>query len=143
MHWIHPAIGSVLVGFGSSAGADIALTLVLDAHPEVRLDCFLLFLFYLVQRRLTTHHDIIQLVGLAFVVVSFFRNLISIGGSFAIVPWLRSMGPQNMFILTGCLSFVFSCLSIPLVIWGKAIRLRLGVRYRRVVEGYESVYSSM
>lgn len=35
MHWIYPAIGSCLFGFGLGAIGDTALTLVIDSYREV------------------------------------------------------------------------------------------------------------
>jgi hypothetical protein len=68
-----------------------------------------------------------------FVGVAFFRNAVSIGIASAVVPWWTSMGLSNMFIMLGMLSFGICLLYVPLVIWGKQIRVRLHGHYENLI----------
>ena len=74
-----------------------------------------------------------KLVAEAFIVVAFFRNALSMAIPFAMVPWWTSMGLSNMFITVGCLSLFIGLLYVPLLIWGKQIRIKMGPRYEELV----------
>lgn len=66
--------------------------------------------------------------------VAFFRNAVSVAMPFAMVPWLTRMGLSNMFIVIGCLSLAIGLLFIPMIIWGKRIRIALAPYYYSLVE---------
>ena len=68
-----------------------------------------------------------------FIVVAFFRNALSMAVPFAMVPWWMDMGLSNMFITVGCLSLFIGLTYVPLLIWGKQIRMKLAPRYERLV----------
>ncbi|KAL1875845.1 hypothetical protein Daus18300_003036 [Diaporthe australafricana] len=108
MHWIFPSIGGALFAFGLGAIGDAALTLVIDAYRPLTAEAF---------------------VGIAFV-----RNAVGIPIPFAITPWLEHSGLSNMFITAGLVSLAISMLFVPLIIWGKKIRMALAPRYYELLE---------
>ncbi|KAF4990479.1 hypothetical protein FDECE_14363 [Fusarium decemcellulare] len=108
MHWIYPSIGGALFAFGIGSNGDITFTLVIDSYHELTAEAF---------------------VGVAFI-----RNAFSVGVPFALVPWLKTMGLQNMLIVYGCIAGVIGLLHIPMIIWGRSIRAALASRYWRLVE---------
>ncbi|KAK2066714.1 hypothetical protein P8C59_000505 [Phyllachora maydis] len=108
MHWIFPSIGGACFTFGACAMGDAAFTLVIDAY-----------------RPLTAE---------AFVGITFLRNAISIPIPFAIAPWRDAMGLTNMFTVAGVLCFAIAMLFVPLIIYGKRIRLAMAPRAARLLE---------
>ncbi|OAG11203.1 major facilitator superfamily transporter [Paraphaeosphaeria sporulosa] len=107
MHWIFPSIGGAFYAFGMGSIGEIAFTVLLDSYRD--------------------------LVAESFIVVAFFRNAISMAVPFAMVPWWLSMGLSNMFITIGCLSLFIGLFYVPLLIWGKEIRIKLAPRYEKLV----------
>ncbi|KAH7172913.1 major facilitator superfamily domain-containing protein [Fusarium sp. MPI-SDFR-AT-0072] len=108
MHWIYPSLGGAFFAFGLGANGDITFTLVIDTYRE--------------------------LVAEAFIGIAFLRNAVSVGVTFAIVPWMTSMGLTNMFIISGCIAFAIGSLFVPMIIYGKKIRTTLAPRYWKLVE---------
>ncbi|KAF5010074.1 hypothetical protein FDECE_3740 [Fusarium decemcellulare] len=108
MHWIYPSIGGALFAFGLGANGDITFTFVIDTYRELTAE--------------------------AFIGIAFFRNAVSVAVPFALVPWMSSMGLTNMYILSGCIAFGIGSLFVPMIIWGKKIRVALAPRYWRLVE---------
>ncbi|KAF5986294.1 major facilitator superfamily transporter [Fusarium coicis] len=108
MHWIYPSLGGAFFAFGLGANGDITFTLIIDTYRE--------------------------LVAEAFIGIAFFRNAVSVGVTFAIVPWMTSMGLTNMFIISGCIAFAIGSLFVPMIIYGKKIRTALAPRYWKLVE---------
>lgn len=74
--------------------------------------------------------DDLQITGDAFTGISFLRNAISIGIPFTIQPWMMRSGLQNMFITCGFVSLAISGLTIPMIFYGKRIRMAWGEKYR-------------
>ncbi|WXC52461.1 hypothetical protein QX201_012117 [Fusarium graminearum] len=107
MHWIYPSIGGAFFAFGLGANGDITFTLVIDTYRELTAEAF---------------------IGIAFM-----RNAVSVAIPFAIVPWMKTMGLSNMYILSGMIAFGIGCLFIPMIIWGKKIRTSLAPRYWKLV----------
>lgn len=66
--------------------------------------------------------------------VAFFRNAFSIVVPVALTPWMARMGVGYMYVTAGCISLVIGLLHVPLIIYGKKIRIALAPRYDRVVE---------
>ncbi|KAF4449509.1 putative HOL1-like protein [Fusarium austroafricanum] len=108
MHWIYPSLGGAFFAFGLGANGDITFTLIIDTYRELTAEAF---------------------IGIAFM-----RNALSVGISFAIVPWMNQMGLSNMYIMSGCIAFAIGCLFIPMIIFGKKIRVALAPRYWKLVE---------
>ncbi|KAF4506693.1 hypothetical protein G6O67_006749 [Ophiocordyceps sinensis] len=106
MHWIYPCIGSAMTSFGFGALGDMVLTCVIDAYPNM--------------------------VSLAFVAIAFFRNTLSMIGTFGLGPWRGSMSVESMFIIVAVASLVINLFALPLVIWGKKARTVTAARYRRL-----------
>ncbi|PHH88500.1 hypothetical protein CDD83_7453 [Cordyceps sp. RAO-2017] len=105
MHWIFPCIGSAMTSFGFGAISDIVLTVVIDSYPDI--------------------------IAQAFVVIAFFRNVLSMAGVFGLTPWRKHMGAKTMFIIVACVSFAVTFMALPLAIWGKKARIATADRYRR------------
>lgn len=62
------------------------------------------------------------------------RNAIAIGIPFAIEPWIQRSGLQNMFITSGFLCLAISGLIIPMIVYGKRIRVAWADKYRRFAD---------
>jgi hypothetical protein len=66
------------------------------------------------------------------VAIVFVRNVVSVLALFVLTPWVEAMGVQDVHIITACICFVVLLLPIPLLIWGKKIRLATAKRYKRM-----------
>ncbi|RDA84773.1 hypothetical protein CP532_1008 [Ophiocordyceps camponoti-leonardi (nom. inval.)] len=106
MHWILPSVGSAMTSFGFSSTADLVLTVIIDAYPDI--------------------------ISQSFVVIAFFRNAIGMAGVLSLTPWRQSMGTVHMFITIAVLSLVVNSFALPLVIWGKRLRARTAGRYYKM-----------
>lgn len=60
------------------------------------------------------------------------RNAFSVVVLFVITPWISAMGLQNMQILTAVFCFLFLLLPVPMLIWGKRIRVATEKRYKKM-----------
>ncbi|KAE8382003.1 major facilitator superfamily domain-containing protein [Aspergillus bertholletiae] len=107
--WIIPLVGSSFIGFGIGSVTSIVLPYYGDSYRE--------------------------LVAEGLVIITFVRNLVSMGISFAITPWMVGLGVQNMFISAGCLCFGIMALTIPMMIWGRKARSSTADYYYNVVAG--------
>lgn len=99
LSWIGPAgFGMGFLGFGMGSGGAIVLTYALDCYPELQSESMVMILFL--------------------------RNMIGMGFTFAIQPWLDKDGITTttwlMFMLS--MAFNFSCLFF--IFWGKAWRMK-------------------
>lgn len=95
--WILPGgFGMAFLGFGMGAAGALTITYALDCYPEMQSEGLVLMLFL--------------------------RNMIGMGFTFAIQPWLDTDGLVEttwlMFLI--CVVFNFSCLIF--IMWGKVIR---------------------
>lgn len=129
MHWIYPSIGGAFFGFGLGSISNATLTLVIDSYRDVGH-----FISISLCRRfcLTVRFQLIT--GDAFTGIAFLRNVVSIGIPFAISPWIKRDGLQNMFIACAFINLGISLLIIPMVFYGKQSRRDLAARYYRLVE---------
>lgn len=66
--------------------------------------------------------------------MAFVRNAASIGIPFAISPWMKHDGLQNMFIACGFICLGVTMSIIPMIIFGKDARRAMAARYYRMVE---------
>ncbi|KAI1874387.1 hypothetical protein JX265_004595 [Neoarthrinium moseri] len=107
LHWILPSIGGALFAFGLGSTGEIAFTMLIDSYTKLTAE--------------------------AFVGVAFLRNAVSIGIPSAMVPWWTAMGLSNMYIVCGFVSLAIGLLYVPLVIWGKKIRIALTPRYESLI----------
>ncbi|KAH7116303.1 major facilitator superfamily domain-containing protein, partial [Dactylonectria macrodidyma] len=103
MHWIWPSVGSTIFGFGLNGISDVALCVLIDSYQAV--------------------------TGEAFIGVAFIRNCFSIAISFALVPWMDAQGTQNMSIVMGVWATAVAFIHVPLLIWGKRIRVKTAGAY--------------
>lgn len=65
--------------------------------------------------------------------MAFFRNAISIVIGVVLTPWIQTMGFKYLFVTAGCISLVISLLHIPMIFWGKRIRIALAPRHDMLV----------
>ncbi|KAL1594383.1 hypothetical protein SLS60_010143 [Paraconiothyrium brasiliense] len=107
-HWVYPSIGGLLFGFGLGSISDASLTMAIDCY--------------------------IELTGPSFVAITFIRNAISNALPFSVTPWMAAMNLQNMFILSGAISFSVNGTTGVFVVYGKRIRRRLAPRYYTLIE---------
>ncbi|KAF4873536.1 putative MFS-type transporter [Colletotrichum siamense] len=116
MHWVYPSIGGALFAFGMSSMMDVSFTIVIDTYKAGTAE--------------------------SFVFITFIRNAASIGVPFAVVPWLNSMSLTNISIICGCVATSICFLFIPLLIWGRGIRVALHARYDKLVAETQDVGAS-
>lgn len=74
------------------------------------------------------------MVAEAFVGIAFLRNAISICIPLTAVTWLTQVGPIYVFVTASMISLFIGLLFIPMIIWGKKIRIALASRYYAIVE---------
>ncbi|RDW68165.1 hypothetical protein BP6252_09561 [Coleophoma cylindrospora] len=103
MPWIITCIGGGFIGFGIGGISDISVTYIQDSYKEILGD---------------------GLVGVAFV-----RNIFGTILVFVISPMISGMGVYNMFVFLGVLSFGISATYIPMLIWGKKMRIKCAAKY--------------
>lgn len=75
-----------------------------------------------------------QVVGDAFVAVTFIRNALSMIFVFCLSPWIAATGLENMFIAVAGIAFAINCITIPMIIWGKKARSLTAARYVTLAE---------
>jgi MFS family permease len=103
MPWIINAVGAGLVGFALGGCGDTALTYVQDSYDGI--------------------------IGPALIGIVFVRNGMATMMTFIIPVWQSQMGVYNMFLLLGVLAAVIMLTCVPLMIWGRRWRMKLGDRY--------------
>ncbi|KAH9228316.1 hypothetical protein K456DRAFT_1753753 [Colletotrichum gloeosporioides 23] len=116
MHWVYPSIGGALFAFGMSSMMDVSFTIVIDTYKSSTAE--------------------------SFVFITFIRNAATIGVPFAVVPWLNFMSLTNISIICGCVATSICFLFIPLLIWGRDIRVALHARYDKLVAETQDVGAS-
>jgi hypothetical protein len=67
------------------------------------------------------------MIGIVFV-----RNLFAVVILFALTPWTTKMGVQNVSIIMAAVCFAILLIPIPLLLWGKKMRIATANRYRRM-----------
>lgn len=76
----------------------------------------------------------IQILGDALVAVTFVRNAIAMVIVFVLPPWMNGMGTYNMFVIMGVLSLTFGLTFIPMMLYGKRVRIACSSRYARYAQ---------
>lgn len=105
-HWfVSVGIGMFLMGFAMASTGGICLTYVVDCYPEVASEGLVLMLFI--------------------------RNMIGMGFTFAIQPWLNRDGVKLTTWLMFMLSLVINGSFVLLLKWGKDCRRWTKERYYR------------
>ncbi|KAF2153876.1 major facilitator superfamily transporter [Myriangium duriaei CBS 260.36] len=102
--WLFIAFGTAIYALGFMVCADTALSYLTDIYRTILGDA---------------------LVGVILV-----RNGLSVVILFALTPWLDAMGVQNLTILLAMLVLVLLMLPVPLLIWGKKLRVWSTPAYR-------------
>ena len=105
-HWILLAVGYGIFGFGFIVVNDVSLAYVTDCYQDIVADA---------------------LVGIVFS-----RDVFSVIVLFTITPWIEGMGVQNLHILTACLALIILSIPVPMLIWGKQLRVRTSGQYKRM-----------
>jgi hypothetical protein len=67
------------------------------------------------------------MIGIVFV-----RNLFAVVILFSLTPWTNDLGIQNVCVITAAVCFAILLLPIPLLLWGKRIRVATAERYKRM-----------
>ncbi|KAL4894705.1 major facilitator superfamily domain-containing protein [Aspergillus ambiguus] len=102
--WIVVAVGAAVFGFAFTLLADVSLSYLMDCYQDM--------------------------VGDAFVAVTFIRNGLSMIFVFCLSPWIAATGLENMFIAVACIALAINSITIPMIIWGKKARRATAARYR-------------
>ncbi|KAH7152662.1 major facilitator superfamily domain-containing protein [Dactylonectria macrodidyma] len=103
MPWIINAVGAGFIGFAIGGTGDMALTYVQDSYQLI--------------------------LGNALTGVVFVRNIIATALVFAVTPWMTNMGVYNMFVLLACIATAVAFTCVPMIVWGRAYRVRLAEKY--------------
>ncbi|THW13492.1 hypothetical protein D6C84_06595 [Aureobasidium pullulans] len=106
MHWIIPCIGIGIFGYGFVGLGHGVLTYLLDGYGNIAGDA---------------------LVGVAFV-----RNICATAIVFAATPWMEALGMYDLFVCVGCLAVFFALLGLPVIIWGRSMRVHGAKRYMKM-----------
>lgn len=64
--------------------------------------------------------------------ITFVRNVFSVIILFTLTPWNKAMGIQNVAIITAAFNLAVLLLPVPLIIWGKKIRISTSKRYEQM-----------
>lgn len=107
VHWMGLMFGLLFVAFGVINGT--ALTLAYS------VDCFK------------------DIAGESMVTVILLRNTIGFAFSYALNPWIDSMGLQNCFISVAMLSLISTMSFLPIMYWGKRLRRFSSKKYWQYV----------
>ena len=60
------------------------------------------------------------------------RNVFSVVILFTLTPWIKRNGVQNVCLITAAICFVVLLFPIPLLIWGKRVRIATAQKYRHM-----------
>ncbi|KAJ5100425.1 hypothetical protein N7456_006477 [Penicillium angulare] len=103
-HWLLPAFGLGVCGFGVVPPSSAALTYLTDAYTDIIAD---------------------SIVG-----VTFIRNLISTVFVFALQPWCDRVGLTWFYVTFGLISLVTLLGNVVFIYFGKRFRVIVAARYR-------------
>ncbi|KAL4899581.1 hypothetical protein BDW74DRAFT_188977 [Aspergillus multicolor] len=104
--WWSLALGSGIFGFAMFCIGACALTYLADCYQEI--------------------------VGDALVGVAFVRNGLATVFVFALTPWIEASGLINMFIAVACIATAMTLTIIPMILYGKSMRVWTAERYGRM-----------
>lgn len=68
------------------------------------------------------------------------RCTMAFGFSYAVKPWLDATGNKNTFVTWCLLSFVLFATFVPMIIWGKKLRVRSTQAYWKDVKDSVGMY---
>ncbi|KAK6352849.1 hypothetical protein TWF696_004850 [Orbilia brochopaga] len=106
--WQRPYVGLGFIGFGWGCAGDIAMAYLVDCYPEMVIE---------------------GMVGVAVI-----NNTLGMIFTFACSDFIASAGTETSYIIIAVLQIFFVALSIPMIVWGKAIRKWTAPSYRRFLE---------
>jgi hypothetical protein len=75
-----------------------------------------------------------QIIGDALVGVCFIRNAFSAIVAMTLTQWIAGVGLKNMFVMCTVIAFVLAALTIPMMIWGKKMRIWTSKRLEKMTE---------
>ncbi|KAJ5785815.1 uncharacterized protein N7503_011027 [Penicillium pulvis] len=107
-HWLLPAFGLGICGFGVVPPSSAALTYLTDAYTDIIAD---------------------SIVG-----VTFIRNLISTVFVFALAPWVDRVGLTWFYVTFGLISTLVLLGNFIFIYFGKKFRVMTAGRYRQYSE---------
>lgn len=70
-------------------------------------------------------------MGDALIAGALIRNSFATAMTFAINPWIEALGFHDTFTSVGCLSLAVALFFVPMIIWGKKMRVACAPRYAR------------
>ena len=70
-----------------------------------------------------SYTDISQVIGDAFAAVCFIRNAFATIIAITLTNWINGVGLDAVFATSAALSFVFAATTVPMLIWGKRMRI--------------------
>ncbi|OQV01293.1 hypothetical protein CLAIMM_06674 [Cladophialophora immunda] len=106
VHWISLAVALVIFGIGNNVFSDLALTYLIDSYKDI--------------------------VGDSLVAVAFLRNAFATVVAMTLTPWIEGVGLTNVFITCTVVSAAILTTTIPMLIWGKKLRVKTATRYARM-----------
>lgn len=71
------------------------------------------------------------MIGDALVGIILTRNLLAVGVSAGVIPWIDSMGILNTFVVTAATAALVLMIPMPLMYWGRRARRATAARYER------------
>ncbi|KAH9868346.1 hypothetical protein J1614_007418 [Plenodomus biglobosus] len=95
--WVGLQVGLGMVSFGLMQAPSVGFNYLIESYSSVSGDCF--------------------------VAVTFARSVVSFAWTFFVGEWVGSAGPAEPFGIFGLLMGVFGLATIPMIIWGKRIRI--------------------
>ena len=106
--WIAPCVGMAMFGFGAAIIGDTSLTYLTDCYADI--------------------------VGDALVSVAFVRNAFATVVVIVLQSWINAMGLRGMFTTAGCLALATLLPTVPMLVWGKRMRIKTAKRYSAMVK---------
>ncbi|KAK2809218.1 hypothetical protein FQN50_004054 [Emmonsiellopsis sp. PD_5] len=108
IHWIGLMFGMGIIAFGFMGGATFAISYAVDSFKE--------------------------LCGQSMVSVIIVRNTLGFAFSYGITPWVEHQGLRDCFITAGMIALVVTATFLPMMYFGKRLRLFSKDKYWEYVE---------
>lgn len=95
--WVGLQFGLGMVAFGLMQAPSVGFNYLIESYSSIAGDCF--------------------------VAVTFTRAIVAFAWTFFVGEWVQHSGPAEPFGIFGMLMGVFGLLTIPMLIWGKRLRI--------------------
>lgn len=95
--WVGLQVGLAMVAFGLMQAPSVGFNYLIESYSSIAGDCF--------------------------VAVTCVRAIISFAWTFFVGTWVHDVGAAEPFGIFGMLMGVFGLLTIPMLIWGKRLRI--------------------